>query len=303
MKYNKSITTLVLVIGCLAFVATVVGIFSSGGVGPKEIRTLHDEVITLHGKGLYQFDSVSGASQVIAQDIVTLCLSIPLLFISLFWSRKGSIKGRLMLVGTISYFLYTYASYAFLLMYNPLFLLYVILLSASFFAFTLVMMSFDYENLHTYFHNNLPTKFIGGFLFSLSFLLLFLWLGRIVPPLLNGGVPVGLEHYTTLVIQVLDLAFIVPVAILGGILVLKRNGIGYLLAAILIVKGITMLTAITAMILNQARAGIPMTVMEYALFPAFNIVVMYCLYVLLKHVQEPRIPGGIMDEDTNLVRN
>lgn len=48
-----------------------------------------------------------------------------------------------------------------------------------------------------------------------------MWLGRIILSLLSHSVPPGLEHYTTLPIQALYLGFIVPAAVLSGILIIN----------------------------------------------------------------------------------
>jgi hypothetical protein len=182
------------------------------------------------------------------------------------------LKGRLLLTGTLGYFLYTYVSYSFLAMYNPLFLIYVILMSASFFAFALVMMSFDLEDLISYFNPKLPVKFVGGFLIFIAVTIGLMWLGRIVPPLINGTAPLRLEHYTTLVIQALDLGFVVPAAILSGVLLIRKKTFGYLLASVIIIKGITLLTAITAMAIGMVCAGVKVSFVEMMLFPLFNLV-------------------------------
>jgi len=107
---------------------------------------------------VYRHESVSVAAQAKAQDGVTLFFAIPLLLGSLLMTARGSLKGRMLVTGTLSYFLYTYASYSFLSMFNSLFLVYVLLLSASFFAFILMLSSFDKELLHTYFSKSLPAK-------------------------------------------------------------------------------------------------------------------------------------------------
>ncbi|QUL99450.1 MAG: hypothetical protein IMF26_05260 [Candidatus Fermentithermobacillus carboniphilus] len=87
---------------------------------------------------------------------------------ALFTSRKGGLTGRLLLAGTLGYFLYTYASYACLAMYNEMFLVYVALFSTSFAAFTLTMMSFDLQRLAVCISNQLPVRFVGGFLILIS---------------------------------------------------------------------------------------------------------------------------------------
>jgi hypothetical protein len=286
MKFKNSISLLVLTIIIFAITASVWGIFSYQGPGKQVFHSLRGENVTIYGKGLYRYDSVSMASQAKAQDIVTLFLGIPVLMGALYFAVKGSFKGRLLLAGILGYFLYTYASYSFLAMYNPLFLVYVFLMSASFFAFTLVMMSWDGIDLRAYFNPKLPVNFIGGFLIFLAVMIGLMWLGRIMPSLMKGSAPVGLEHYTTLVIQGLDLGFVVPTAILSGLLFIRRKPFGYLLAPVIMIKGIALLTAIIAMIIGMVHAGVKVSVEEMTLFPLFDLVAVYWLIQIMKNVKE-----------------
>jgi hypothetical protein len=129
-------------------------------------------------------------------------------------------------------------------------------MSASFFAFTLLMMSFDIKNLSPAFNKKLPVKFLGGFQIFFAAALWLLWMGKIIPTITKGTVPVGLEHYTTLVIQGLDLGFIVPIALLSGVLLIKRKPFGYLLSSVIIMKGFTMGAALTAMIICRPVSAV-----------------------------------------------
>lgn len=119
----------------------------------------------MHGHGLYYYETVSTAAQAIAQDAVTLILGIPLLIIALVLSIKGSLRGQLLLSGTLAYFLYTYASYTFGAAYNVLFLLYVSLFSLSLFAFILSIMAIDVSGLTAQFTQKLPRRTIAVFMF------------------------------------------------------------------------------------------------------------------------------------------
>ena len=249
------------------------------------------ETIKIYGKGLYRYDSVSIATQGIAQDIVTIVLGIPLLVIALFLARRGSLKGKLLLTGTLGYFLYTYISYVFLWMYNPMFIVYVILMSLSFFSFVLMMMSFNINNLGSAFSEKLPVRFLGGFQMFFALALCLLWIKEIIPTITNGTVPLGLEHYTTLVIQGLDLGFIVPIAILSGVLIIKRKPIGYLLSSVIIMKGFTMGATLTAMIISQYLAGVPMSIIEIIIFPLLSLLICYCLVLLLRNINSKDING------------
>ena len=288
MRNKKTITVLVVLIAILAFIAAAIGVFSGQNevAVERQYQSIHGENIMLYGKGIYRNDSVSLAAQGIAQDVVTLVLGIPMLLISLVLARKNLLKGRLLLLGTVSYFLYAYISYSFLSMYNSLFLVYVMLMSLSLFTFILCIMSIDVEALKSSFSTKLPVKFIGGFQIFIGFILLMLWLGKIVPSLISDTTPIGLEHYTTLVIQAMDLGIIVPVALLSAILLMKRRPFGYLLSSIVMIKGLTMLTAITAMIIGQVLAGVEVGIVEMTIFPIVNLIAIYCLVIVLRNVEE-----------------
>ena len=284
MKYKKEIRFLVILIVVLSTVACLVGLVYNKGVGSYEFKSINGELIEIYGKGIYKNDSVSVVAQGKASDLVTLVLGVPLLLSSLLFAIKGSFRARLLLTGTLGYFLYTYMSYVFLWMYNPLFLVYVILMSASMFAFIMSMMFFDVERIPKMFKNGLPIRFLAGFQFFIAFMIGMLWLGKIIPSIFSGKVPAGLEHYSTLVIQGMDLGFVIPVAILSGVLILKKRPFGYLLTSIVILKGFTMLTCISAMIINMVISGVEVSVGELVIFPAFNLLAIISMVILFRNV-------------------
>jgi hypothetical protein len=57
-----------------------------------------------------------------AGDAVTLVLGLPAPIFSLLCYQRGSMRGGLLLAGTLGYFLYNYGSMAFGAAYNQLFL-------------------------------------------------------------------------------------------------------------------------------------------------------------------------------------
>ncbi|HBC91336.1 MAG TPA: hypothetical protein DCZ10_00120, partial [Pelotomaculum sp.] len=233
MKQTKTISILVFCIAVIAAAAAAVGIFSHQGPGAYEYESIRGQTITIYGKGLYQHMSAEVAIQGIAQDYVTLFIGVPLLLIALFAARKGSISGRFLLAGTLGYFLVTYLFYLVMGMYNPLFLAYAFLMGASFFAFTLTMLSFDVNKLPLFFAVNTPVKFAGGFLIFNAFSIALLWLSIVVPPLITGIIyPKELEHYTTLIVQGLDLGLLLPLAAVSGVLLIRKIPSGYLLGPV-----------------------------------------------------------------------
>ncbi|MCX7615570.1 MAG: hypothetical protein N2Z65_07440 [Clostridiales bacterium] len=286
MKHKKLIAVLVIMIILLSAIACAAGLFSSGTATEKEFQAITGERVKVLGEGLYKNDSLSVVSQGKASDFITLFLAIPLLVISLTAAIRGSFRGRLFLSGTLGYFLYTYMSYTFLWMYNRFFIVYVFLMSLSFFAFILCLTGFDVPNMPDMFKKKLPVKILGGFQLFIAFMIGMLWLSKIAPSVLNDAVPDGLEHYTTLVIQGMDLGFVVPAAALSGILLIRRRPLGYLLSSVIILKGITMLTAISAMIINMGLNGVEINPVEAVIFPVFNVLAIVCFVILIKNTDK-----------------
>ena len=61
--------------------------------------------------------------------------------------QRGSLRGGILLTGALAYFLYYGASLGLGTAYNRLFLVYIALFSASFYAFILAFTAFDLDSL------------------------------------------------------------------------------------------------------------------------------------------------------------
>jgi hypothetical protein len=165
MKISNTLLVLSLLIALLGAAAAAAGIWGQGQGDPIPFTTLRGETVEIQGRGLYYYDSVSGAAQVIGGDFVTLFLAVPMLLYAVRLSRQGSLRGRLLLSGTLAYFLYTYISITFLLAYNQLFLLYTALYSLSLFAFIISLVTIDIKSLPAYFSESTPRLPVAAFLF------------------------------------------------------------------------------------------------------------------------------------------
>ena len=286
MKPSNTLVLLSVLIAVLALVAAGTGVFDQGTGSGYEFTTLRGEKVMIYGHGLYRYDPVLAASQAIPQDVVTLVAGIPLLLVSLKQYRQGRIRGQLLLAGTLAYFLYSYTSMAFGIAFNPLFLVYVALFSLSLFAFIMAMASVDLPALPAHFSANLPRRAIASFMFLGGAFLAFAWTGRIMPALLTGAAPFGLATNTTLYIQVLDLGLVVPVMVLAGITLLKRQPLGYLLSSVALIKFVTMGLALLAMIAGQLLAGVEVSPVEVVMFILMALAGFTMAFLLLRSVQE-----------------
>ncbi len=284
MNHNAHLKWLIPFIMVLTFIAALAGLWPAEGA-PYPLTTFRDEQVTLNARGLYYWDTVSSAAQMQANDLVTLVLGLPLLAVSFWLTLRGSLRGRLLLSGTLGFILYTYITMCFGAQYNALFLVYVALLSLSLFAFVLVMMSFDLETLPAHFSDKLPRGWIAGLLFFAAAFLSLAWLGRIAVTFKPDAIP-ALENTTSMFIQAMDLGVIVPVCLLACILLLRRQPWGYLLASVGLMKFLTMGTAVSLMALNMARLGLPVSVVELVVFPTIAIANLVMVTVLLRNVKE-----------------
>jgi hypothetical protein len=179
--------------------------------------------------------------------------------------------------------------------YNALFLVYVALFALSLYAFILGMLSFDLADLPRHFSPRLPRGWIAAVLFAVGGFLSLAWIGRVVPELLQPQTPAALENTTTRVIQAMDLALIAPLAILAGILLLRRSAWGYLLASVAVLKGLTMALAVSTMAINMALAGVPDSLGIMIPFLILTLLNLMIAVLLLKNIdvrQAVRPPVG-----------
>ncbi len=276
-KYRTGIQTLTLFIIILAVLATAAGIWSDGGPGRYSHESIRGETVLIYGEGVYQHMSEEVAVQGIAQDYVTLFVVLPVLLISAFRIRRASPAGKVLLSGTLAYLFVQYLFYMIMAAYSPLFLIYTSLVTATFFAFILSLRPVDVSRFSN--SSTFPRRYIGVFLLANTALISLLWLSVVVPPLLDGSIyPKEVEHYTTLIVQGMDLSLLLPLAVLSAVMLLKRIPSGYLYASVYTVFLCFQMLALTAKIAAMGMMGysiVPVifiipAILAMALFGAFR---------------------------------
>jgi hypothetical protein len=289
MKYQSVFKVLLPLIFVLALLAAGMGLFDQAPGHSYALTNFRGEQVTISGRGLYYWDTLSAAAQMQANDLITLVVGLPLLALGAWLALHGSLRGQLLLTGTLGFFLYTYLSMCMLAAYNGLFLVYVALFGLSLYAFALSLMSVDVAALPGHFSARFPRGWVAGLLFLVGGFLLAAWLGRVVPELLNPQTPAALENATTRVIQAMDLALVAPLAVVGGVLLLRRQPWGYLLASVAVLKGLTLALAVSAMAINMTLAGVPDSLGFMVPFLVLTSLNLAAGVVLLRSIQEPTL--------------
>lgn len=250
---SKALRIIVPIITVLTVVAALGGLWPADG-SPYETLNFRGERIIVNARGLYYWDTLSSAAQMQANDLVALVLGVPPLLVGYFASMRGSLRGRLLLAGSLGFVLYTYLTMCVGAAFNALFLVYLALFSLSLWAFVMSLMGVKIDELPSRFKESLPRKSVAALLLFAAAFLSLAWLGRIAAAMKPGVVP-ALENATSMFIQAMDLGLVAPACVVAAVLLLKRRPWGYLLASVGMVKFLTLGIAVSLMGLNMARVG------------------------------------------------
>jgi hypothetical protein len=279
------ISKLVIVVGLAATVATVTGIVSSEGPGNYQYESIRGREVTIYGRGVYQDMSDEVAVQGIAQDYVTLFIALPLLLTALFFARKKSLRGLFLLAGTLNYLLVTYIFYITMGMYNVLFLVYAVLLGSSFFAFILSLLALTTETRSRHIENTAIFQKAGWFLLVNAVGIALLWLSVVLPPLLDGSIiPIQVEHYTTLIVQGLDLGLFLPICFVSGFLAVKKVLQGFIFTGVTTIFLTLLMTALTAKVIFMAQVGSNVIPVIF-IMPSIAVIAGLLSYLLLRSIR------------------
>jgi hypothetical protein len=93
---NPALKWLIPLIFVLTLVAALAGLWPVAGT-PYPLTSFRGEEVTINARDLYTWDTVSSAAQMQANDLVMLVLGLPLLALSFWLARRGSLRGRLLL--------------------------------------------------------------------------------------------------------------------------------------------------------------------------------------------------------------
>jgi hypothetical protein len=236
MKQQTALSWLVPLVAVLALVAAGSGLFTPSDGNLISFTTVRGETVEIWGQGLYKYDTPIGATGFTAADVITIFLAIPILLISFLMYRRGSVRGGLLLAGSLSYFLYNYTSMGFGAAYNNLFIVYTVIFGASLYGLIVMLLSFDLRTLPSHFKAQLPRNGIGIFLIISGIILSLIWIVlSIVPALLANKAAPEAYYYTTFITGIIDIGIVAPALILGGVLIRRGAPFGYLLASTMLI--------------------------------------------------------------------
>lgn len=296
MRVDKMVILLSTAVALLGGAAAGVGLLWDGSGAAWSTVSIHGDAVLIYGHGLYRFDNLITAAGFRGVDLVTLVVGVPLLGVGIVGYQRGSLRGGLLLLGALAFFLYNSASLALGAAYNELFLVYVALLGCSLAGLVLTVRAIDATVLDARIADGFPRRATAAFLFVLTGVFVVVWLVPAVAALVSAAPPPFLDTYTTVVTWVLDLGVVMPASLAAGVLLLRREPAGYLVAAPILIITLMLGPALTSMTIAQLWSGISFTPAELV-GPVIGFLVASAVGAilavrLLRSVADPSSPVG-----------
>lgn len=231
VQKGKLFSTLTLLLAFMASVSSLGGLFIEG-------LYLDNDLVTSAWHG---------------NDLVTLCIVVPMMLLALFNLRNNSSKAKLFWLGSLWYMVYNYMFYMFGATFNNFFLLYVALFTLSTFTLIFALIHTDARKISQSFSTNTPVKWISGFMLFFAVMLGLMWIMLSLSFVITGEVHQSISQtgHTTAVVFAVDLSLLIPSLLLGGILLLKRSPWGYVSSAIVLIKATAYGLALILMTLSS----------------------------------------------------
>jgi hypothetical protein len=220
-------------------------------------------------------------------DLVTLAVAVAILIGALIFAQRGSFRAQLVWLGMLDYTLYNYAYYLFGAAFNRFFLIYVALFTLSIFALIFGLANVDVQGIRQRFRERTPVRWIAGYMLFVAVGIGGLWIAQSLSFVVSGQVPqfiIDVAHPTSVVFA-LDLSLVVPFLILGAIWLWKRRPWGYVLAAMLNVKGAVYMLALAGVSVVAAQAGFTEATAELPLWGLLGLGFLVASLFLLGNVK------------------
>jgi hypothetical protein len=197
--------------------------------------------------------------QNLGTDLSILVLGLPALLVATVLMRRGSLGARVVWLGTLGFLAYAYGMYCLAVVWNPLFLLYLVLFGLSLFGLGFGLVETDATQMRLCFAGTAPVKPVAGFLLVVAGLVGAMWLAEEVGSMIRGTMPPSVVQFgtPTNIVHVFDLAIVLPAMVMAAVMLLRDRPWGYVWSGVLLVKAATIALWILAMTWFSNLRGFP----------------------------------------------
>src|ERR1700719_2258984 len=159
-------------------------------------------------------------------------IAVLVLGLGLTWSAHGSVRGRLVATGALGYLLYSFVTYAFLIVLNAATVLYIAVLGFGAWSLITGLAAVDDREADRLAAGNVHRRIAAVFMIVIAALFALTWLREITASVVSGKLPAALSAagWPMNPVYVLDLGFVVPLVFLSGLRLLRGKPGGARLA-------------------------------------------------------------------------
>jgi len=216
-------------------------------------------------------------------DLVTLFVAVPLLGWSLVAVRGGSRMAELVWYAMLAYAVYNYAYYLFGATLNWFFPVYVTLFVVPAAALAVSLARIDAFDVAGAVHGKPRVRLIAAYMLLTGLGLATVWLAQWAGYLAAGVEPtIGVDAFA--LVAAMDLSFMVPWFVLGGVFLLRGNPWGSVIGPIMLVKGATYTLVLTATSLVASTRGVAGALEQVPIWAAWTILGGLAAWGYLRHV-------------------
>lgn len=235
--------------------------------------------------GIYKNEIKSVAADFRGQDLGTLLIVTPFFIYSILSANKGSIRGRLMWMGVLIFYIYQYLLYSAGMAFNYLYLIFILIFSISLITFVRGIIEIDFAILKKSFSGKFPIFTTAISEMTLAMMLACMWLSNILGKYFNERFEmVNPESSAKMISQTMDLGFLVPMGICSGGLLLQKKLIGFFLTSLTLIGApCLLLTFITARIATKT-IGIEVMMEEQLFGIGGMIILLFLAYKFYKAI-------------------
>jgi hypothetical protein len=195
-------------------------------------------------------------------------IAVMVLGLGLAWAARGSVRGRLVATGALGYLLYSFVTYAFLIVLNAATVLYIAVLGFGVWSFITGLATVDDQQADELAAGHLYRRVTAGFMIVIAALFALTWLREIAGSVISGQLPTALAAagWPMNPVYVLDLGFVVPIVVLGGSRLLRGKSGGGRIAVPFLVFLPLLSISVLLMTIFMAIDGQPLSMPLMAVF-------------------------------------
>ena len=198
------------------------------------------------------------AQSFVVTDLVNLVIGVPILLGSMWVARRGKLIGLLFWPGALFFIVYHSIVYVYAMPFSWIYLLYIALLVLSVYTLIGLVASIDGRKVEQRLSGRVPERLAGGVLVGLGAFSLLRNLGVVAEAIFSQTTLPA----TDLGVMVSDFVLI-PAWIIGGVLLWRRQALGYVGGTGLLFQGSMLFIGLIAwLILTPLMTGAPFALVD-----------------------------------------